>query len=448
VFGKSERYDRLGRPSIGGYAGVRLRVGATGIVVATILAATVTAGGAARAAVRTGRNTTTAAAVWPGRIPARGLRDRPRIRLAAGKLHTCVIGVNSGLWCWGRNLSGELGIGNNTDQQVPRQVTTPAATGWATIAAGGDQTCGVRVNSTLWCWGDNERGQLGIGNTIDQNVPRQVTTPSARGWTTLTAGTGNTCAVRADSTLWCWGSNDAGELGIGNNISQNVPRQVTTPAAAGWTAVTARGANMPGIDHTCAVRADGTLWCWGFDGLGQLGIGSTADQDIPRQVTTLSGRRWTAVSAGTVHTCALRAGHALWCWGNNTYGQLGIGNTTDEDVPQPVTTPAATGWDSIATGGVHTCALRAGHALWCWGNNTYGQLGIGNTTDEDVPQPVTTPAATGWDSIAGGYRYTCALRAGHALWCWGNNTYGQLGIGNTTDQDVPQRVTTPAAVGW
>ena len=155
-------------------------------------------------------------------------------------------------------------------------------------------------------------------------------------WAHIAAGEYYICGIRTDGTLWCWGSNDSGQLGIGSNTGQDQPRQITTPAAGGWASVTA------GSYHTCATRTDGTLWCWGNNDSGQLGIGSESEtgQDLPQQVTTPAPGGWTSVTAGGFHTCATRTGGTLWCWGWGNSGQLGIGNGNDQDRPQPVTTPA------------------------------------------------------------------------------------------------------------
>jgi alpha-tubulin suppressor-like RCC1 family protein len=196
-----------------------------------------------------------------------------------------------------------------------------------------------------------------------------------------------------------------------------------------------------GSGYTCATRSDSTLWCWGYNGAGNLGIGSTTNQELPQQVTDPPGAGWASITAGFNFTCAIGSDSTLWCWGNNLEGELGIGNTTSQDLPAQVTAPASTGWTSATVGGFHTCATRT-HALWCWGRNDSGQLGIGSTVGQDLPKRVVVPSATGWSLIALGYYHTCATHTGHTLWCWGNNDQGQLGIGSATNQDLPQQVTT------
>jgi alpha-tubulin suppressor-like RCC1 family protein len=150
---------------------------------------------------------------------------------------------------------------------------------------------------------------------------------------------------------------------------------------------------------------------------------------------------WTHIATGALHTCAIRTEGSLWCWGWNGHGELGIGSHAAQDLPHQVTAPAAGGWASVTANYVHTCATRTGGTLWCWGYNNLGQLGIGNHTDQDQPQQVTIPVLGGWASVTAGNYHTCATRTSGTLWCWGSNEYGQLGIGNHTGQDQPRQVT-------
>jgi len=256
-------------------------------------------------------------------------------QIAGGSVHTCGIDTNHGLWCWGYNGNGELGIGSTTNQDLPQSVTTPAAPGWATVTADGPpvggHTCAIRTDHTLWCWGQGGSGQLGIGSTFDQDLPQQVTTPSATGWAATSAGGAHTCATRTDGTLWCWGKNGNGQLGIGSVTSEFLPQQVSTPAATGWAAVSAGGF------HACATRTDGTLWCWGANYDGQLGIGSSGSKRLPQQVAKSATTPWATVSAGGYHSCVTRTNRTLWCWGYNAFGELGLGNTTIQYRPHQVT---------------------------------------------------------------------------------------------------------------
>jgi alpha-tubulin suppressor-like RCC1 family protein len=356
------------------------------------------------------------------------------VHVAAGEYFTCGIREGNTLWCWGRGTDGELGNGQAGNELLPQQITRKTA-GWTGVSAGDFHACATRNDGGLWCWGSNLYGQTGVGTTAGAHRPLQVTSPAADGWVSVTAGIDHTCALRADSTLWCWGRNDTGALGIGSTTSQSLPQQVTTPAADGWTSVNAVANN------TCATRGDGTLWCWGFNSSGQLGIGTTTSQDLPQQVTAPAAGGWASVVSGAT-TCATRGDTTLWCWGSGTFGQLGTGSTINESLPQQVSTPAAAGWTSVRVGYGHVCATRT-HALWCWGLNDFGQLGTGDTADSQLntPQRVTSPTAAGWTLIAAGGDHTCATHTGHALYCWGYNGFGQLGLGTTGQQNTPQHVT-------
>ena len=177
-----------------------------------------------------------------------------------------------------RGPAGGLARVDRAEQGIPAGAMKPAAP-WAHIVTGDAHTCGIRADGTLWCWGLNDFGQLGDGSWNNRESPQQVTSPARGGWASVTGGGDHTCATRTDDTLWCWGGDYDGQLGIGNLNDQGLPRPVTTPAPGGWASVAASGA------HTCAIRAGGTLWCWGWNGFGQLGIGNLTSQDRPVHVT-------------------------------------------------------------------------------------------------------------------------------------------------------------------
>jgi alpha-tubulin suppressor-like RCC1 family protein len=356
------------------------------------------------------------------------------IHVSSGFDASCGIREGNTLWCWGNGANGELGTGSTAEEHLPQQILRPTAA-WASVSVGWGFACATRKDGALWCWGSNTDGQLGTGSRTNVTRPHQVTTPGVTGWASVSAGENHTCAVRADATLWCWGANFHGQLGTGSTTGNDVPQQVTSPAADGWASVSAGG------QDTCALRSDGTLWCWGASINGALGLGTTTDQNLPQQVTAPATTGWASVSVGGGHTCAIRADATLWCWGSNFQGQVGIGSDGNHQLlPQEVASPAADGWTSVAAGLYYTCATRT-HALFCWGLNSSGELGIGSNTQQDRPQRVTVPASTGWTVLATGARSTCATHTGHALFCWGWNNHGQLGLGDTTNRNLPQQVT-------
>ncbi|WP_035560612.1 IPT/TIG domain-containing protein [Hymenobacter sp. IS2118] len=349
--------------------------------------------------------------------------------LAAGSSHTVAVRPDGSLWAWGNNDNGQLGLGSAGGQQnSPVRVGTD--NNWMSAAAGSGHTVAVRANGTLWAWGSNANGQLGLGNTTSQTTPQQV--GSATNWASAAAGNGHTVAVRADGTLWAWGLNADGQLGLGNTTNQTTPQQVSN--GTNWASVAAGGG------HTLAVRADGTLWAWGLNASSQLGLGNTAAQTSPQQVG--SATNWASAVAGSAHTAAVQADGTLWAWGLNASGQLGIGNTSNQTTPQQVGT--GTSWASAATGDAHTLAVRANGTLWAWGSNANGQLGLGNTTNQTTPQAVA--ALTNWTSAAAGNGHSAGEQSCAAVWAWGLNGSGQVGDGSTTQRPSPVLIFNPISL--
>jgi alpha-tubulin suppressor-like RCC1 family protein len=204
---------------------------------------------------------------------------------------------------------------------------------WASVTTGGDHTCGIQLDGTLWCWGRNLHGQLGLGDARDSDRPQQVQSDAT--WTDVTAGAQHTCAITDDATLWCWGDNDSGELGLGDETDRSVPTEVGE--SGGWSDV---AAGLPYCEfgcvhvHTCASRSDGSLWCWGDNARGELGLGDKADRLVPGEV---NGSSWAgAVGAGGADSCGVQADNTLWCWGGNNFGRLGLGDTHNRKVPTQV----------------------------------------------------------------------------------------------------------------
>ncbi len=342
--------------------------------------------------------------------------------VSAGSYHTCAIRLDHTLWCWGYNLMGQLGIGAASEAQTPSQVVAlgPSV---AAIAAGQVHTCAVKLDQTLWCWGHNADGQLGDGTQDDKKTPQQVATLGA-GVASVSAGSQHTCARKIDGTLWCWG---AGQLGNGMTQSLKPVQVVAMGNAVVEFAV--------GSAHTCARKSDATLWCWGYNGDGELGNNTTADQSLPVQVSAL-GASVAGVSAGYHHTCARKTDGTLWCWGKNNHGQLGDGSHQSRSAPVSVDA-LGTGTAAVAGGDKHTCAAT-NSALWCWGEDN-GQLGDGpSPCCSDRASPVKVcglDAGVAW--IAAGFGHTCSSKSDHSLWCWGLNGNYQLGDDSHIDQVTP-----------
>ncbi|MGA8539971.1 MAG: hypothetical protein WB566_10755 [Terriglobales bacterium] len=291
--------------------------------------------------------------------------------------------------------------------------------------ADASHTCALLANGTVECWGSNSFGELGNGSTTNSDVP--VAVSGLSGVTAIAVGGDHhTCAVLAGGTVECWGYNGEGQLGNNSTTSSLVPVAVSN--LSGVTAITA------GADHSCALLANGTVECWGNNGDGQLGNGSTTESNVPVAVSNLGGA--TAIAAGGDHTCALLSNGTVECWGFNSAGQLGNGSNTESNVPVAVSN--LSGATAIAAGGSHSCALLANGTAECWGYGAFGQLGNGNTSD----LPVAVSNLSGAAGIAAGGYHTCALLANGTVQCWGVNDVGELGNDNlaVTQSSTPLTV--------
>ena len=298
--------------------------------------------------------------------------------ITAGRNHTCALLSTGAVKCWGSNSNGQLGDGTTANRLTPTAVTGLPSDVTA-ITTGRNHTCALLATDAVECWGYNPDGRLGDGSTIDRLTPTPVTGLSSD-VTAITGGTRHTCALLATGAVTCWGDNNVGQLGDNTTNDRHTPTPVTG-LPSDVTAITA------GTEHTCALLATGAVTCWGNNASGQLGDNTTANQLTPTPVTGLSSGV-TAITAGHFHTCALLTTGAVHCWGYNGYGQLGDGTTTNQLTPTPVT-GLSSGVTAITAGRYHTCALLATGALTCWGDNTYGHLGDGTTIHRKTPTAVS-----------------------------------------------------------
>ena len=336
--------------------------------------------------------------------------------------------VGDTLWTWGRNTEGALGINNGLTRCTP--VTTSAGgADWKQVT-GGNHTPAIKTDGTLWIWGWNSNGQLGINNTTNRSTP--VTTfAGGTNWKQVSVGNFHTAAIKTDGTLWTWGQGTFGRLGDNTTTDRLTP--VTTFAGGNnWKQVDC------GLFHTVAIKTDGTLWSWGANSNAQLGDNTTTQRNTP--VTTFAGgTNWKQIAVATIHTSAIKTDGTLWLWGSNSYGQLGDNTTTNRSIP--VTTfVGGNNWKQVGGGGAHTAAIKTNGTLWTWGRNDDGQLGInlsGATTGRTTP--VTTFAGgTNWKQVdCGGGNHTVAIKTDGTLWTWGRNGYGQLGDNTTINRSIP-----------
>jgi alpha-tubulin suppressor-like RCC1 family protein len=341
------------------------------------------------------------------------------VAVAAGDHHTCAVRFNGTVVCWGLNNEGQLGDGTRQRSAVPVQAL--GVVDAVAVVAGLRHTCVLRATGGVQCWGLNERGQLGDGTTQPRTSPVAVTGLGDAASVSASRGD-STCAVRANGTVRCWGANYFQQLGDGT--FEDRPTPITVPGVTGIAAVSV------GTSHACVLRATGTVRCW-----GSLTRGEHVEiQDVEGA---------TAIAVGGVHGCALRVAGDVRCWGVETSGQLGDGVGSSIPRPSifvPVTVLGISG--SISARGiwahVHSCARRADGAASCWGPNFAGQVGDGSTVDRASPVPVGGLGEVA--AMALGTGHTCALQASGSVRCWGLNDYGQVGNATTVDQLAPADV--------
>lgn len=312
-------------------------------------------------------------AVGCARRPVRVQTTVRFVSLSSGGAHNCALDASGTAYCWGDNLSGQLGTPS------PRQASEPVPVSgghrFRQIAAGELHTCAVRIDGAVLCWGQNENGELGRGQAAASATPIVVT--GGRTYAGVTAGSGRSCAWTTAGEVYCWGR-------IWLYTSEGLEwsrRQLIPIAVAEQHALRALSV---GLLSTCGLRANGTAACWEANGFGQLGTGAISGSTEPLDVS--GAREYRAVSVGSIQTCAIAADYRAWCWGNNSFGQLGnhtirsacaLAGLACTRVPVPVLGELR--FVSLATGlGNHTCGVTTLTNLYCWGLGVNGQLGDGD----------------------------------------------------------------------
>ena len=417
-------------------------------------------------------------------LPAVNLgTDRTPAALSGGGAHTCVRLDDGSVKCWGYNQFGQLGLGDTDsrgdgpgemgDVLPPVQLTgagpvPPQPVAYRQLSGKGSHTCAILSNGSVKCWGDNEFGKLGLGDTSDRgdaagemggDLPA-VDLGTGRTAVAIAAGARHTCAVLDNGQLKCWGHNAGGQLGLGDTANRgdgpgemgdNLP---AVDLGTGRTAVSV----TTGQEYTCAVLDDGSVKCWGGNSQGRLGLGDTVSRgnapgqmgdDLPA-VDLGTGRTAVTVSASVNVTCALLDDGSVKCWGAGGTGALGQGDTANrgdgagemgDDLPA---ISLGTGRTAVAmtTGGTYACAVLDNGSVKCWGFSVNGGLGLGSTTGRgdgpgemgDALPPVALGTGRTAVGVSAGSDHTCAVLSDGSVKCWGWNIVGQLGIGDTDNR--------------
>lgn len=356
--------------------------------------------------------------------------------ITSGDGHTCITTADSNAYCWGDNIKYQLGT-TTPSEAFPNAQKVLNINNITSMSAGGDTSCATTTEGNLYCWGDDQYDIFKIGDPGDPSAKQQVTALSDV--TQVTTSLTHACAITVVGDLYCWGDTASGQLGIGNHytdVGSVPPNQVTD--LSNVVSVSA------GYNHTCAITANGNLYCWGDNTYGQLGTGDNTNQSTPTLVTEISNV--VSVSTGNSTTCATTAGNDAYCWGDNSHGQLGNGDTTSQNTPYLLGSGIVL---SVSTSGDHTCAIITAvvsidnNSLVCWGNNEYGQLGTGSAGGYES-EPSLLSGISNVTAVTTGVDYTCATTTGSKVYCWGANLSGQLGVGYYSEiEPSPQLVPGP-----
>lgn len=339
--------------------------------------------------------------------------------------------TDGSLWAWGSNIYGKLGVAipGAAIQDRHKRVTTDQD--WGMFSAGRDHSLALKNDGTLWAWGRNDRGQIGDGTdgiNFSKDSPVQIGTGSD--WQVVGTGNEHSLAIKANGTLWAWGYNGEGRLGDNTSTDRLVPTQIGT--GTNWRSVVA------GYDHSVGLTNDGKIYTWGSNGFGQLVLGGTTTiytRYVPTRVGTASN--WKFIDAGDSHTIALKNDNTLWVGGNNYDGQLGLGTN---GFVQTLVQMGTDTWLQVAAGSKFTIGIKSDGTLWSWGNNFRGQLGNGTTNvNTNVPGQIGTD--NDWQMVAAGLDMAMAMKSNGVVYTWGNNSNGQLGTpGPNQSYNVPTAI--------
>jgi len=354
--------------------------------------------------------------------------------VAAGGDHSCAVLPSGHINCWGDNEDGELGNGTTSNSDTPVEVQGISTATQAT--AGGSDSCALLASGHIDCWGANASGGLGDGTTNNSDTPVEVQGIVTA--TQVTAGVGYACALLSSEHVDCWGADYYGELGNGTTSSSDLPVEVLGISTA--TQVTTGGG------HTCALLSSGHVDCWGSNEYGQLGLRTLKSSDTPVEAQGIATATQVTAGGGLFegsHTCALLSSGHIDCWGDNNYGELGVGTTvggssTPVEVQGISTATEVTAGGGYAEEGGSTCALLSSGDVDCWGDNENGELG--NSTTDNSNAPVGVQGISAATQITAGAVGMCALLSSGHIDCWGENEYGQLGNGTTGRSSAPTEV--------
>ena len=362
--------------------------------------------------------------------------------LAVGASHACALSADGGVFCWGRGLEGQLGVGPELPEMRPPVAVSGTGNTFIAVAAGGSHTCALDRDGAAFCWGANDSGQLGVESSLIVRCGQLDCSPSPQPvagghrFTSVVAGHQFSCGLEADGGVWCWGAGDVGQLGRRVTEECNGLRCSRLPVEVeGGIRLRTLSA---GRGHACGLDADGAAICWGYNYQGQLGRGDRIDSPVALPV--VGGQRFRQVSAGGLHTCALTTRGSAFCWGIDALGAGTAVLASDE----PVAVAGGGSYDRIEAARFTTCAIREDRLVECWGANLDSEVGVPSAgSTQRFDEPIRAAGDQRFGTIAGKYSTYCGVAEIGGIYCWGEGEEGQLGSG-IEDSAVPVQVGQPA----
>ncbi len=358
--------------------------------------------------------------------------------VSAGRDFSCGVTTGGTVYCWGLNSGGSLGTGSPTNRLRPARVLQTTTAHFDSVSAGGDHACGLTHDGAIFCWGTNTFGQLGDGSTTDSPIPVAVVAPFGVTFAQVRAGASFTCARSTMGVAFCWGLNDAGQLGSASNFTFANPNSVPLEVTGGpfQTLGLTQG-------HVCAIDSAQRVICWGSNASGQLGRGGNPDLGTFVAAPIFGSSQYTVIAGGVGFTCGVQIDGTARCWGSNGSGEVGTTTATAaQTLPAQVNTTEHLA--RISAGNALACGVSQAGAGFCWGSNAFGKLGIGSPSVVVSP-PGPRPVAGGltFSDISAGWEHACGLTTSGRAYCWGRahpaavTGASALGNGNETDSNAP-----------
>lgn len=361
------------------------------------------------------------------------------VAIGTGYYFSCALSASGAAFCWGANSQGELGDGSLTPSTTPVEVSGDLA--FIRLFVGDDRACGQTEDGTTYCWGANFNGQLGAGVSVGSFSTVPVPVAGGHTFTDLSMGLRSTCGMAEDGLAYCSGQNSFGQLGVDLPVGEHAYTPLPVVNSATLNLVTVNN----GFVTTCGLDGSGAVYCWGRDG-GNFGNGPGTPIIYPTPTPAASGMTFATVEVGSQHACALDQSGSAYCWGVRNYnGEQGIGSTTAAFSPTAVlgghtfiqidTDDTNRSWKSV-------CGVTPSYEAWCWGHNSFGNLGGPSTetcmgTYDCSTTPIPVSGGIKFASVSVGADHACGLALDASVWCWGSNEHGELGDGSLENSPVP-----------